>query len=122
MAGVNLTGDAEIDQDVMAMLIEETSPEIVVELIDMFLSETVERRRRMQMHLAAGDLFNLSRDAHALVSSAAQFGGHGASDAALRLEQAARSGGGVEALLGDVEQHLAAFVAALVAYRHRLTA
>lgn len=111
----------EIDRDVMAMLIDETGPEIVIELIGMFFDETAARQDRMQARFAAKDITNLAREAHALVSSAAQFGGHAASDAALRLELAARTGADVGPLLADLDQQLAALVVALAAFRTRLS-
>lgn len=112
----------EIDHTVMAMLIDETGPEIVGELIGMFLEETASRRERMQARLADGDVIKLAREAHALVSSAAQFGGQAASDAALRLEHAARTGAAVAPLLADLDQQLTNLVVALVAFRSRLAA
>ena len=122
MQGCDLETGAEIDQAVMAALIEETGPEIVAELIDMFLDETAARRQRMRERLADGDLQRLAREAHALVSSAAQFGGHAASDAALRLERIARTGAAADAAWQELEQMLATLIPALIAFRDRLTA
>ena len=120
MQECDLETGPEIDPAVMAALIEETGPEIVGELIDMFLDETATRRQRMRDRLAEGDLHRLAREAHALVSSAAQFGGHAASDAALRLERIARSGADAGAALQELEQVLATLVPALIAFRSRL--
>jgi CheY-like chemotaxis protein len=98
---------ASRDGPLEALAAELRSRAAVVELIDLWLRELPGRRAALQAAVAAGDPPAISEVAHVLVSTSALFGATAASEAAAKLEAAARRGGAPSAReLGALEREL----------------
>jgi HPt (histidine-containing phosphotransfer) domain-containing protein len=82
-----------VDMSVIESLKElggDDDPNLVFELIEMFLSDTPLRMRDIKSALASGDLKLLERAAHTLKSSSANVGALGLSELAKAIEERAR--------------------------------
>src|SRR5438876_9032419 len=92
--GQNLTRtdhSCEIEQKLEQMR-ELGGREFVVEMIDLFLSQTADQLSEARAYAADRDLHRLRKLAHSLKSSAASFGARALQDIAAALEQAALHG------------------------------
>jgi HPt (histidine-containing phosphotransfer) domain-containing protein len=65
-------------------------PEVVVDLIDTFLTDSQRQVEEMQRSIASGDIKTLHRAAHSMKSSSATFGAMYLSKLCQRLEQSAK--------------------------------
>ena len=65
-------------------------PEVVVDLIDTFLTDSQRQVEEMHRSMAAGDFKTLHRAAHSMKSSSATFGAMALSKLCQRLEQSAK--------------------------------
>lgn len=83
-----------LDPEVIEMLRDlggEDEPELLAELVAVFLADAPQRLHDMQQGLAQGDFELLERAAHTLKSSAANLGARLLSEHARELEAAARA-------------------------------
>lgn len=88
-------GDPVIDRDVFAILEEladEDDPDLVAEIIELFLVDSAERMQQVGGEEGSGDPDAVRGAAHALKSSSANIGALGFSKACAGLESAARDG------------------------------
>jgi len=83
--------DAET-MDSLAALASETDPELVAELIDIFLQDAGERVELMRQERDAGRIESVARAAHALKSASANVGALVFSSKCREIEAAARQG------------------------------
>ncbi len=86
-----------LDREVIEMLRDlggEDEPELLAELVAVFLADAPQRLHDMQQGLAQGDYELLERAAHTLKSSAANLGARLLSERARELEAAARARSG----------------------------
>lgn len=95
--------------------------ELMVEIIDLYLSESAKQRKQMGAALDAGDLTALSRLAHTIKGSLASLHTPRARACAQTVELAARSGKGPESAsaLVALEAELTALEPVLIAFRNR---
>lgn len=112
-----------LDMRVIADLRElggEDDPNLLTELIDMFLTDAPARIREVETSLANGDIKTLERAAHTLKSSSANIGAMGLSAVCKRIEELARAqnGAAIAPLLADTTQSFAEAEAALRALRN----
>lgn len=83
-----------IDMHVIESLRElggEDDPGLLLELIDMYLSDAPARLREVEVSLASGDIATLERAAHTLKSSSANLGAHGLATICKKIEELART-------------------------------
>lgn len=107
-----------LDDSVIAMLRElggDDEPDLLEELVEVFLADAPGRIRDMRAAIDRGDLELLERAAHTLKSSAANLGALVLSEHARQLETAVRAGASVpldelaahcQAALDDAERAL----------------
>ncbi|NNF42290.1 MAG: response regulator [Phycisphaerales bacterium] len=96
------------------------SPELVGELVDLFLEGCDERMNTIRTAVANGDLSVVRDTAHALRGAAGNFGATPTTDAAARLERIARngaSGGTLTEALDHLESAITELKPALLALR-----
>jgi HPt (histidine-containing phosphotransfer) domain-containing protein len=67
-------------------LAEQLSPEMVVELVDVYVSNSAEQIQKLDKALACGDLKAISAEAHSLKSSSANMGATVLGEACRSLE------------------------------------
>ncbi len=84
--------DALIDLETWETMKSMGDRDFLVEMINLFNSDTPDLIAQMQSGLAAGDIETVRRAAHSLKSNAASFGAGRLSAAARELEMLARSG------------------------------
>lgn len=89
--------ETRIDPETWESMKSMTDPIFLVELIDVFLSDSPELIRQMQDGLLTGNTEGVRRAAHTLKSNAASFGATSLSSAARELEMLAKSGTLVDA-------------------------
>jgi CheY-like chemotaxis protein len=79
-------------------------PSLLIELVEMYLSDDRERLERMKQLAAEKSEEDLAQEAHAFAGNAASFGGMEARRVALELERAAQAGDwtAIEARLADL--------------------
>ena len=82
---------AVIDAQTVADLRDE-GDDLLIDLIDLFVSETPERTRVLAAALAAGEREQIERTTHSLKSTAATFGAEAMRALAAEAEMAARAG------------------------------
>ena len=86
--------DRAIDPQVIQGLRElggEDEPELLAELIEIFLEDAPKRMKDITEGLAHGDLARIERGAHTLKSSSANIGALGLSDLCRRIVECART-------------------------------
>ena len=86
-------GEPVIDMDVIQSLRElggDDEPELLAELIGIFLEDAPQRMKDITEGLAHGDLARIERGAHTLKSSSANIGALGLSDLCRRIVECAR--------------------------------
>jgi histidine phosphotransfer protein HptB len=81
-----------LDLAVLARLENDLGRESMVELLELFRTESERRRSRIEMAIAAGDSVAAGHEAHALKGSALTFGAGMLSELALIMEHAGRQG------------------------------
>jgi PAS domain S-box-containing protein len=81
-----------VDAGTLEQLGRDTSPELVPELVGLFVADARERIARIGAALTAGDLAVVDHEVHALGSSSATYGLPGVHRLARRCEQALREG------------------------------
>jgi HPt (histidine-containing phosphotransfer) domain-containing protein len=81
-----------LDLAVLSRLDDDLGRESVVELVDLFRTESERRRQRIETAVAAGDASAACHEAHALKGSALTFGAGRLGAVALEMEQAGRCG------------------------------
>jgi len=87
-------GDRAIDMDVIQGLRElggEDEPELLAELIQIFLQDAPQRIQDITEGLAHDDLARIERGAHTLKSSSANIGAMGLSELCRRIVECART-------------------------------
>ena len=87
-------GDRAIDPEIIQGLRElggEDEPELLVELIGIFLEDAPQRMKDITEGLAHGDLGRIERGAHTLKSSSANIGALGLSDLCRRIVECTRT-------------------------------
>lgn len=90
-------GGAILDSDTIAALLElggEDDPELLLELVDLFLGDAAERMQTLTAAWGGGDLETVARAAHALKSASANIGALCFSGACKEVELAAKAGEG----------------------------
>ncbi|MFZ1752769.1 MAG: Hpt domain-containing protein [Caldilineaceae bacterium] len=83
-----------LDQSVLATLAEDVAdndPDIMLELIDIFMHDSEEHLEGIRLAMDRGDYRHIEISAHSLKSSAATFGAMAFSELCFRLEQCAHS-------------------------------
>ena len=88
----HLGGQQMLDPETLETLIQlggEDDPELLIELIDLFLEDSVGRLDVMRESLESGDITQVSREAHALKSASANIGALPFSDRCRELESSA---------------------------------
>ncbi len=81
-----------IDKEALETLKSMTDPGFLVELIDVFLSDTPEQIELMRAGIEKGDLEQVRRAAHSVKSNSASFGATRLAGACRELEMIAKSG------------------------------
>ena len=87
-------GDRAIDMKIIRGLRElggEDEPELLAELIGIFLEDAPQRMKDITEGLEQGDLARIERGAHTLKSSSANIGALGLSDLCRRIVECART-------------------------------
>ena len=87
-------GDRAIDTEIIQGLRElggDDEPELLVELIGIFLEDAPQRMKDITEGLEHGDLARIERGAHTLKSSSANIGALGLSDLCRRIVECART-------------------------------
>jgi len=87
-------GDRAIDMQIIQGLRElggEDEPELLAELIGIFLEDAPQRMKDITEGLEHGDLARIERGAHTLKSSSANIGALGLSDLCRRIVECART-------------------------------
>lgn len=104
----------------ISALQEEGEPDIVVEVIDLFLSNAPPKIEQMRQGVLEGDAKKIERASHALRGDAGQFGATDLASACALLEARARTGSLLEAqsLFADLETK---FKRVEIALRHEKT-
>ena len=103
-----------VDDDALKMLGEDTSPDLVPRMVEVFVAELRSRAASISAGLDSGDTKRLASEAHALKSSAATYGARAVAEYARRIDQACRDGSSPEAeaqaraLLASVESTVTA--------------
>ncbi|MHC8510250.1 MAG: hybrid sensor histidine kinase/response regulator [Rhodospirillales bacterium] len=107
-----------LDKAVLARLTEDTSPEIVPELVTTFIETTRERAAAVRAAHAAEDAEKIAAEAHALASAAASFGALRLRDVCFAMERAGKTGDKARALAlaGDFPDICAEALAACEAH------
>lgn len=97
-----------------------TGPDLMLELIDVFLEDSPELIEQMRGGLAEGDIEKVRRAAHSLKSNSASFGADRLAGAARELEMMAKSGSldGAGLQLSQVEAEYAQVLPQLEALKH----
>ncbi len=93
--GASEPPEEPLDQSVLDGLREltgEGEPDILIELVDIFLSDAAERMVLLRDAIARGDANTLERVAHSLKGSSANFGARRMSRLCLELEQVGKQG------------------------------
>lgn len=83
----------------LAALADEGDPDLICELIDLFLDDAVDRLRSMSAAVEAGDPEPVAQAAHALKSASASVGALAFSGKCRDIEAAARERGHVQDLV-----------------------
>lgn len=81
-----------LDLQVIARLVEDLGRESVVDLLDLFRTESERRRHSIEAAVADGDPAAVCHEAHALKGSSLTFGACKLGALALKMEQAGRRG------------------------------
>ncbi|RKT46933.1 HPt (histidine-containing phosphotransfer) domain-containing protein [Thiocapsa rosea] len=92
-----------LDLAVLSRLNDDLGRESVVDLMDLFRTESERRRHRIEAAVTARDAPAACHEAHALKGSALTFGACRLGALALRMEQAGRSGD-LEGLTSDLPE------------------
>ncbi|MEZ6015140.1 MAG: Hpt domain-containing protein [Planctomycetota bacterium] len=96
---LELGGGPILDPDTLEALRElggEDDPELLTELIDLFVDDAGRRVQGIMASLSRGDVEAVARAAHALKSAAANLGAFGFSGACRELETTARQGAAIQ--------------------------
>ena len=101
-------------------LADDLELETVISILEKFVEDAGARLERCHQALAAGERDSLRREAHAVKGAAASLGLLSIRDACLRLEEAAKSGEGMDDSLAAFEAVLAALPGALRQTRYAL--
>ena len=98
-----------IDLEAWEMMKSMTDSDFLIELIDVYLSDSPELIKQMHSGLAVGDIELVRRAAHSLKSNSASFGANRLADVARTLEMTAKTNSldGVEPMLAAVEAEYA---------------
>jgi HPt (histidine-containing phosphotransfer) domain-containing protein len=110
--------------DAIVEMIGIDDPDVVVDLIDTFLTDSQRQIDEMHRSMAAGDIKTLHRAAHSMKSSSATFGALALSKLCQRLEQSAKDqcvDGACAEQIEIVTAEHGLVVAALRAERAKLT-
>ena len=111
---------SEIDlmsQETLDKLGQETSPEILPEIVNVFIDEMQERIDQFPSNISALDADDLVSRAHAIKSSAGTFGANRLMEAARDIEQLARDGE-IDQARSQISSMLETGRSTLVTYRH----
>ena len=111
---------SEIDlmsQETLDKLGQETSPEILPEIVNVFIDEMQERIDQFPSDISALDADDLVSRAHAIKSSAGTFGANRLMEAARDIEQLARDGE-IDQARSQISSMLETGRSTLVTYRH----
>jgi len=81
-----------IDLDTLRQLEEDTSKELLPQMVTLFCDETVERVGRMRQAMQTSDFVGLASEAHAIKSGAGTFGARELQALAWAVEQASQDG------------------------------
>ena len=92
-----------IDMTVLDTLAEDLETEMVVSILGSFHQDAVKRAEIARAALASGDLERVRAEGHAVKGAAASLGLFAVRDAALGLENAAKTSDGVEMALAGLE-------------------
>ncbi len=76
--------------DAIVEMIGSDDPDVLLDLIDTFLTDSQRQLEEMRRSMAVGDIKTLHRAAHSMKSSSATFGAVALSKLCQRLEQSAR--------------------------------
>jgi CheY-like chemotaxis protein/HPt (histidine-containing phosphotransfer) domain-containing protein len=120
--GELVAGDGEhLDLQVLQQLAADTNPDMLSQLIGLFIEQTHGRLDQMAKACASRDWEYLQREAHALKSSSGTFGAERLQDHSRRLEEACQQGNSTVALaLTDSLKDIASPVLVVLAhYRER---
>jgi two-component system sensor histidine kinase/response regulator len=98
-------------------------PQFLVDLIDLFLTETPKRFKDLATALAAGDVRTTAQLAHTVAGACVNFGGRALQALCQQIEEYARSGNlkAASALIGKLEPELAQLAKALTLEKERFT-
>ena len=92
--------------DELLSLSDDGDPELLLDLIQLFLDDGPAKIEAVVQGLAEQDFDKMERAAHALKGSAATLGFTALSEAALAVESAAKSGEDAAAIYPSLEAHL----------------
>lgn len=101
--------DALIEREAWETMKSMTDPAFLVELIDLYLTDSPQLIEQIQTGLAIGDIECVRRAAHSLKSNSASFGANRLANAARELEMIAKAGtlAGADTKLAVVESEYA---------------
>ncbi len=84
--------DTLIDQEMWETMKSMTEPQFLVELIEVYLTDSPQLIEQIRRGLAAGEVESVRRAAHSLKSNSASFGANRLANAARELEMIAKGG------------------------------
>jgi CheY-like chemotaxis protein len=87
-----------IDEKALQTLGEDTSPDLVPRMIEVFVDELRMRASSIQAGIDGSDVARLAKEAHALKSSAATYGAIVVAETARRVDQACKDGDRTQAM------------------------